>query len=219
VPLSVQSLSLNEFGPFRTDTTITTLRNVVGATVQLPYDWFVDGSFTYGESDGTETVYNNFLVSGLNAALAGTLPGHEGQFFNPFVDENLGLKTNSEFYGDKNLVTGIWQDNRTDLVDWLLRFGGPIAHLDNGDLTVSAGYEYRSEDFVQDEDQNSKEGNVADYQFTVGQLTNGKRYVNSLFGEADIPIVGNKWSWPGLRTIDAVISYRWDEYSQFGGVL
>jgi hypothetical protein len=120
VPLTALSLSLNEFGPFQTDTTITTLRNVVGATVQLPYDWFIDGSFVYGESDGTETVDNNFLVSGVQAALNGTLPGHEGQFFNPFVDENLGLRANSEFYGDKQLVDSIWQDNRTDLVDWLL---------------------------------------------------------------------------------------------------
>jgi len=216
VPLAIQSLSLNEFGPFQTDTTITTLRNVVGATVQLPYDWFIDGCFIYGESDGTETMDNNFLTSGVQAALNGTLPGHEGQFFNPFVDESLGLGPNSQFYGDKNLVTSIWQDNRTDLVDWLLRFGGPIAHLDNGDLTVSAGYEYRSQDFIQNEDDNSKFGNVLDYQFTVGKLTSGRSYLNSLFFEADVPILGNKWSWPGARTIDAVFSYRWDDYSEFG---
>ncbi|HKM59204.1 MAG TPA: TonB-dependent receptor [Chthoniobacterales bacterium] len=216
VPLTVQSLSLNEFGPFATDTTITTVRNVVGATVQLPYDFFIDGSFVYGESDGTETVHNNFLTSGVQAALNGTLPGHEGQFFNPFVDQSIGLSPNSQFYGDKNLVTSIWEDNRTDLVDWLLRVGGPIAHLDNGDLTVAAGYEYRSEDLIQNEDKNSKDGNVLDYQETVGTLTNGKRYLNSLFFETDFPIVGNKWSWPGLRTIDGIFSYRWDDYSQFG---
>ena len=216
VPLTALSLSLNEFGPFLTDTTVTTVRNVVGATVQLPYDWFIDGSFNYGESDGTETIYNNFLTSGVQAGLNGTLPGHIGQFFNPFVDQSLGIRANSEFYGDKALVDSIWEDNRTDLVDWLLRAGGPIAHLYNGDLTVSAGYEYRSEDLIQNEDKNSKEGNVLDYQFTVGALTNGKRYLNSLFFETDFPIIGNKWSWPGLRTIDGVFSYRWDDYSQFG---
>jgi hypothetical protein len=97
VPLAVQSLSLNEFGPFQTDTTITTLRNVVGATVQLPYDWFIDGSFNYGESDGTETEVNNFLVSGLNAALAVSLPVLEGLLFIPFVDQDLGLRAYSLF--------------------------------------------------------------------------------------------------------------------------
>ena len=182
----------------------------------MPYGWYIDANFVYGESDGTETEDNNFLVSGMQAALNGTLPGHVGQYFNPFVDEALGLRTNAAFYGDKQLVTGIWQDNRTDLVDWNLRFGGPIAHLDNGDLTVAGGLEYRSESFIQNEDYNSKHGNVLDFQFTPGTLTNGRYYLKSLFGEADIPIVGDKWSWPGLRLIDAVISYRIDDYSDFG---
>ena len=71
----------------------------------------MDGSFTYGESDGTETQNQGFLQAGVQAALNGTLPGHIGQFFNPFVDEALGLKTNSAFYNNKQIVTGIWQDN------------------------------------------------------------------------------------------------------------
>ena len=216
VPLTVESLNLNEFGPLEEDATITTFRNVVGATVQLPGGWFVDGSFTYGESDGTETQDQGFLQNGLQQALNGTLPGHVGQFFNPFVDENLGLKTNSAFYNDKQVVTGIWQDNRTDLVDWNLRLGGPVAHLDNGDLNVAGAFEYRSEDFIQNEDQFSKFGEVLDFQNTVGKLTSGRRYVKSLAGEIDIPFFGNKWSFPGLRTLDAVISYRWDNYSDFG---
>ncbi len=216
VPLTILSWNGNEFGPLQEDATITTLRNVVGATVQLPAGWFVDGSFTYGESDGTETQNQGFLQNGVQQALNGTLPGHVGQFFNPFVDEALGLKTNSAFYNDKRVVTGIWQDNRTDLVDWNLRFGGPVAHLDNGDLNASGAFEYRSESFIQNEDKYSKFGEVLDFQNTVGALTNGRRYERSLAGELDIPIFGNKWSFPGLRTLDGIISYRWDKYSDFG---
>jgi iron complex outermembrane recepter protein len=216
IPLTIIDMSLNEFGPLQEDATITTLRNVVGATVQLPFGWFVDGSFTYGESDGTETQNTGFLQQGVQEALDGTLPGHVGQFFNPFVDESLGLKTNAAFYNDKQVVTGIWQDNRTDLADWNLRFGGPIAHLDNGDLNGAGLLEYRSEVFIQNEDQYSKSGEVLDYENTVGKLTSGRRYEKSLAGELDIPIFGNKWSFPGLRTLDAVISYRWDDYNDFG---
>jgi iron complex outermembrane recepter protein len=216
VPLTVVDLALGEFGPLQEDATITTFRNVVGATAQLPFGWFVDGSFSYGESDGTETQNTGFLQPGLQAALNGTLPGHVGQFFNPFVDESIGLKTNSAFYNDKQLVTGIWQSNRTDLVDWNLRVGGPIAHLDNGDLNAAGLFEYRSESFIQEEDQNSKEGLVLDYQNTVGKLTSGRRYEKSLAGELDVPIFGNKWSFPGMRTLDGIISYRWDDYSDFG---
>jgi hypothetical protein len=41
------------------DTVVRTLRNTVGLTVELPRDWFVDASFTYGESDGTEVINNS----------------------------------------------------------------------------------------------------------------------------------------------------------------
>jgi hypothetical protein len=110
--LTIEGIALNEFGPFRTDTTITTFRNVVGATIQLPHGWYIDGNFLYGESDATETVFNNFSVTGLQEALSGTLPGNIGQFFNPFTDQSVSAP-NRAFYGNKNLVISIWQDNRT----------------------------------------------------------------------------------------------------------
>ncbi|MBV8968575.1 MAG: TonB-dependent receptor plug domain-containing protein, partial [Verrucomicrobia bacterium] len=53
VPLTWIQGALMEFGPLRADSTITTLRNVVGATLQLPGGWYLDGSFLYGESDGS----------------------------------------------------------------------------------------------------------------------------------------------------------------------
>ena len=49
---------LREFGPWSSDVITRTLRNIVGGTVQLPHDWFLDASFLYGESDATEYVYN-----------------------------------------------------------------------------------------------------------------------------------------------------------------
>lgn len=213
--LTVDELALGEFGPLKTDTTVTTFRNVAGATIQFPHGWIVDGNVLYGESDGTETMYNNFSVSGLNAALNGTLPGHVGQYFNPFVDESVS-NANREFYGDKQLVINIWQDNRTDILQYHLTAGGPLIELPSGAVSVAGGFEYRSEDFIQNEDPNSKYGNVTDYQFSLAPLTSGRRYIWSIFGEADTPIIGGQWSWPGLRDIDVVLSERQDYYSDFG---
>jgi hypothetical protein len=48
--LSPNGQLLREFGPWTSDVISRTLRNVVGANVQLPHDWFVDASFLYGES-------------------------------------------------------------------------------------------------------------------------------------------------------------------------
>ena len=47
-------------------------------------------------------------------------------------------------------------------------------------------------------------------------LTNARRYIWSIFGEVDIPIVGGAWSWPGMRSLELVISERQDYYSDFG---
>jgi hypothetical protein len=123
-PLTIDEISLNEFGPLRTDTTITTFREVAGATIQLPHDWIIDTNFLYGESDATETQMNNFSVSGMQAALDGTLPGHIGQYFNTFTDQSVSAP-NREFYGDKQLVISIWNDNRTDILQYHLTAGVP----------------------------------------------------------------------------------------------
>jgi len=215
IPLTIDGLALGEFGPFRTDTTITTLRNVAGVTIQLPGGWYIDSNVLYGESDGTETINNNFTVSGLQAALNGTLPGHVGQFFNPFTDQSLP-GPNRAFYGDKQLVASLWEDNRTDIFQYHATAGGTLINLPAGPLSVVGGFEYRSEDLIQNEDTNSKNGNVTDFQFTVGKLTSGRRYIWSIFGEVDIPIFGEKWSVPGMRLLDAVVSERQDYYSDFG---
>jgi iron complex outermembrane receptor protein len=215
VPLTIVGLALNEFGPLRTDTTITTVRNVVGATVQLPHGWFIDGNLLYGESDGTQTSNNSFTFSGMQAALNGTLPGHIGQFLNPFVDESV-TGANRAFYGAKQLVTNIWEDNRTDIFQVHVIAGGTLLELPAGPWTIAGGLEYRSEDFIVNVDPNSKSGNLTAIQFTVGQQTNGKRYIWSIFGETDIPIFGGQWSWPGMRDLDVVLSERQDFYSDFG---
>jgi iron complex outermembrane recepter protein len=214
-PLIIDGIALNEFGPFRTDTTVTTFRNVIGATVHLPHDWFIDGNILYGESDATETEDNNFSVTGMREALSGTLPGHIGQFFNPFTDQSVS-SPNQAFHGDKQLVISIWQDNRTDVLQYHIITGGPVFDTPAGSVTAAGGLEYRSESFVQNEDPNSKFANVTDPQFALAPLTNGKRYIWSVFGELDMPIIGGQWSWPGLRDIDVALSERVDFYSDFG---
>jgi len=188
---------LREFGPWSEDTITRTLRNIVGATVQLPHEWFIDGNFLYGESDSTRYIYNSVNKSRLQQALNGTLPGFTGIFFNPFTDQNLNIHPNSIFY--PALRTEQIEDNRTDLVQWTLKAGGTLINLPSGPFTAAGGLEYRSEslDFA-------------------GKLLSARRYVRSAYGELALPLLGEKWSWPGLRNLDVVFSERYDNYSDFG---
>jgi iron complex outermembrane receptor protein len=184
---TAQTNSLPEFGPWVTETTIRTLRNTAGLTAQLPHDWYVDGSFTYGESDASKVVNNSINRSRLQDALNGTLPGFVGQFFNPFNDESVS-SPNKQFLD--SIRTQQILDSRTDLVNWILKAGGTLYQLPAGALSVAGGLEYRSESLVQVNDVNSLNNNM--------------------------PILGGKWSWPGARSLEIIFSERYDDYSDFG---
>jgi iron complex outermembrane recepter protein len=215
-PLLIYGLALNEFGVLNTDTTITTFREVIGGTIILPHGFYIDGNWLYGESDGTETMKNFFFFDGMQEALAGTLPGNIGQFFNPFADETV-FAPNRAFDRNPSLIGSIWEDIRSSITQFHVVAGTTdLFDLPSGSIAVAGGFEYRSEDYIQNDDQNSKLGNLTAIQFPVGRLINARRYIWSIFGEADIPLLGNQWSWPGLRSLQLTISDRQDYYSDFG---
>jgi iron complex outermembrane recepter protein len=204
--------ALYEMGPWVTDTTVRTLRNTGGLTVQLPHDWFVDASFTYGESDGTETVNNSVNQIKLQEAMNGTLGGFQGVFFNPFNDESVSSPNQAL---DNAIRTQQILNSRTDLVDWILKAGGTVWDLPGGPLTAAGGIEYRSESLIQVNDNNSRNNNIANGDF-LGPQVSARRYVQSAYGEVTLPILGGKWSWPGARLLEVVFSERYDNYSDFG---
>jgi hypothetical protein len=105
---------LPEMGAWNSDVIIRTIRNVVGATLKLPHDWVINASFLYGESDGTQYVYNGTNKQRLSLALAGQLPGHVGQFFNPFIDERYAGNFNQQFYNALRTIQ--WEDVRTSVL-------------------------------------------------------------------------------------------------------
>jgi hypothetical protein len=74
---------------------VDTYRTLTGISfVNLPRNWFVDASFLYAESDGENKGFNFISKSGLNATLAGTLPGFQGIFYDPFTDTSTGVRVN-----------------------------------------------------------------------------------------------------------------------------
>ncbi|HEY0790970.1 MAG TPA: TonB-dependent receptor [Chthoniobacterales bacterium] len=203
---------LPEFGPWRIDTVTRTFRNNADLVLQLPRDWFLELSFTYGESDGTEIVDNSLKRDAVQAALNGALSGYEGEYFNPFVDEARS-GPNRGFY--PAIATQQRQNNRTDLAVWTLKTGGTVWDLPSGSITLGAGLEYRSESLIQSNDLNNRQYNVLSGSFP-GPQTNARRHLYSAFGELTIPVLGERWSVPGARNLDVVLSERYDQYSDFG---
>jgi iron complex outermembrane receptor protein len=202
-----------EFGPWNSDVIVRTLRNIVGLNIQLPHDWYIDANYLYGESDSTQTVQNALNVQRLQQAINGTLPGMVGTFFNPFTDGNVSGHPNSAFY--RALKTEQFQNNRTDISQFTVRSGGTLYELPSGPISVAGGLEYRSESLIQSNDFNSEFSNIASADF-AGHLLSAHRYIYSAYGELDIPIFGEKFSFPGMRNLDISLQDRWDQYTVFG---
>jgi iron complex outermembrane receptor protein len=224
--------SLPELGAWRQDTTVDTYRTVTGFTLQLPKGWFIDGSFLYSEGDGDERIANVARISLVQAALNGVLPGREGLYFDPFVDEAANPDPNDPFRGR---LTGTEELNvRSSLLTWSLRAGGEAVELPSGPIAVGGGIDYRSEEFIQANNRPSRlqvvpnqviDGisvgplNRTDFAETSfpGQLSNARRRVASLYGEVTVPLLGAGWSFPGARLLEFAFSERYDDYSDFGG--
>jgi iron complex outermembrane receptor protein len=204
--------SFVEFGPWHENTITRTIFNVVGGTLQLPHSWFVDASFAYGESDATQTFTNAAANDRLQLALEGKLPGHIGQFYDPFTDQRFSDKING------SLVDAIRdeqvQNARTNILTWNIHGGGTLIDLCSGPLTIAGGLEYRSEELIIANDHNTTNLNIVAENFQ-GRGTNARRYVRSGYVQGSIPIFGEKWSWPGMRSLQVVLSERYDDYSTF----
>jgi iron complex outermembrane receptor protein len=203
---------MNEFGPWQEDTITRTVFNVVGATLQLPKGWIVDASFAYGESDSTQTYFNAAKVDSLQLALEGRLPGHIGQFYDPFTDQSKSGKINGSLVDA--IRTEQFENARTDIATWNIHAGGPILDLPSGQVLLAGGLEYRDQSLIISNDPNSTNRNIIAGNF-LGKGTNGRRWVRSGYIQTTIPIFGEKWSWPGMRQLQVVISERYDDYSLF----
>ncbi|PWT81682.1 MAG: hypothetical protein C5B58_09480 [Acidobacteria bacterium] len=212
-PLQWSGGRLFDFGFRHVITEVDTVRNIVGINlINLPKNWFVDASFLYAESDAEIRLSGSPLKSALNEALAGTLPGFEGQFFNPFPDSSVVRNLNANFVSPLQYT----QDHhaRTDLTEWEIRSGGELFDLPAGPITLGLGAEYRSDGYVDYKDINSQIGNILAQGPSPNQF--GKDYDRAAYGELTIPILGGRWSWPGARLLEIVLAERYDNYSSFG---
>ncbi len=206
-------LRLLEFGQRKGETDIYNFRNVAGISlINLPNNWFVDASFLYAETDGENRGFNAIQRSKFLAALNGTLPGYEGLFYNPFVDTRTNNAANQAFAPGIKIVTD--DHARTGLTQWRVNAGGNLVDIPSGSIALGLGLEYRSTEYVDYKDAPQRTGDV----IALGGKGNasGKDYDRAAYAELTIPVLGGKWSFPGARLLEFVLSERYDDYSSFG---
>jgi iron complex outermembrane recepter protein len=177
----------------------------------LPNNWFISLDAVYSESQMTSQTAGFLSKSKLNLALAGQLPGFEGQFFNPFTDFYAHSPKNDPLF--KALQINPLRQARSQMDELLLQAGGDLFELPSGPVTLGLGIQYTDNKLVQFQDTYTEHRDVASLS---GGGTSASRSIVSGYYQVSIPILGNKWSFPGGRDLELIMGQRYDEYSDFG---
>jgi iron complex outermembrane receptor protein len=173
--------------------------------VKLTEHWQIRTLLNYSESDSKYHIVgpNENL---LTAAGSAANPQAAVNFYNPAATPNLAVIqaiADSEIAGEgKDLLL-----NARSVID------GPLFKLPGGEVRLAGGYEFISDEFNQRvAPPNAVIGAVNSVAFSTYQ-----RHVNAVFGETQIPIVGEGNRLPGIDSMIVAASMRHDQYSDFGG--
>jgi outer membrane receptor protein involved in Fe transport len=200
-------------GPRQNTVTIDTTRNVVGVQLfNLPNNWFIDASYLYAESNLDNRGRNFLSISRLQDVLGGSATGLAGQYYNPFRDNGIYRDaTNTALINSAKV--SIFEQARSSLAIWSLKTGGELFSLPSGAITLGLGLEYRDDKIIDHWDIYTQGNDVVG---NDGTNSNGRRWVQSSYYELTVPILGDKWAFPGARLFEVVAAQRYDEYSDFG---
>jgi iron complex outermembrane receptor protein len=109
---------------------------------RLPGDWHWNGDVSYGHTTQSRR-QDTVLTSRVTQALAGTLPGFVGKFYNPFIGPSSGLTNDPAMLAEISTIniqggsTGMWSS--------ALRVAGPIKFLPLVEPQISGGVQWRTD--------------------------------------------------------------------------
>jgi outer membrane receptor protein involved in Fe transport len=185
--------------PFLTDSVTQSV--TLGLLARLPGDWKSELDYTWSRN-AFEFAFNSYDTGAFNSDLAsGTI--------NPFVD-TLAHPLNLAPYLSSSTFAG-----RSTLNDLGLRASGPVGSLPWGHPTLTIGVEHR------------KEGNADSDQYIAYPLTPANNFhrlyfgqsqsTDSVYTEAQIPLVTAKNALPVIRSLDLQLAGRSERYTVNAG--
>jgi iron complex outermembrane receptor protein len=198
-----------------------------GLDLNLPMEWHGKLTYSVSEDKGQDNVTNLTNINNLNAALGNTIaavaasavsPGTPAYtkpaaipYLNVFCDPTA-FTCNSD--STLQFIAG-YRDYIHDYIlhDYNANFDGPLLTLPGGEVKAAIGTDYtqHSFSFVTNASYNTIStavpSSVATYQ---------SRDVWAVFGQLNVPIVGEGNAVPLVRRLEVEGSYRYDHYSDFG---
>lgn len=169
-------------------------------TADLGDKWQLRWFGNYGR--GTSRVANQKIDDGTlsNLVLTGNFDPYNLR--NPANSADLALVSNFLDYGV----------GKNELVNSRLVVDGSLFTLPGGDVKVAVGGEYSYEKY-----QSAISGTIAASAIATVPQTSNARRVAALFGEMQVPVVGEGNRMGGIYALNLSASGRYDHYSDFGG--
>jgi iron complex outermembrane receptor protein len=184
------------------------------------HEWGVNAEFSAKLSDNWQLrTLVNYSRSGsffgnqqinqsvLNGYGRGTTPATSINFYSPGTGAN-------DLANIQTLINGeLSGESKESLLDLRAILDGSLFTLPGGDVKVAAGYEYMQDNFEQrTSPANGLIGAIASQTYTPY-----KRNIHSVFGEIQVPIVGEGNRLGFIYSLTIAGSVRYDRYSDFGG--
>jgi iron complex outermembrane receptor protein len=132
--------------------------------------------------------------------------------FNPF-----GQAADNDPSVLAQIDNGFTQTNKTSQRMRELQFkaDGPVMSIPGGEVRAALGVDVRQDQAIQLQTAGSMKPGASFYNVVRDDDIN--RYVAAVFGELNVPLVGEANSMPGLRALTLSLSGRYDYYQKLGG--
>ncbi len=174
--------------------------------------WKWDGSFMYDRARLDETQTGGVLRALYDAALADPTAGGA---FNPFGYTPLFGTSVVNSQASINALSGsATQQDTYTTQQFLANLAGDVFDLPGGTVQASAGYELRRETVDNVPDFALLNGSV--FPFNADSAFSGSRDINSVYGEINIPILGEDVRLPGINSFSVQVAGRYEDFSDVG---
>ena len=172
----------------------------------LTENWQLRTLFNYSRSSSNYNI-QQFNQTLLNSLARGTRAATAINFYNPTAADLPLIQQliNSELAGE----------GKEDLFNARAIVDGTLFTLPGGEVKLAVGYEYMHDRFAQ---------RIAPVDQVIGAIetvpfTPYSRSVNSLFGEVQVPLVGEDNSMGFIHALTVAGSVRYDHFSDFGSTV
>lgn len=141
IPVLITS-RLHDYGNNPRNTKSQTWNVLSSLKGRFPGDWRWSGDVSYGHAAQSRQL-NTVLASRVTSALAGTLAGFTGRFYNPFIGPASGLGNDPALLAELGRINV--QAGSTEMRSSSLRFAGPIRFLPRLEPQLTGGIQWRTD--------------------------------------------------------------------------